>query len=112
VSIISWVADYPDPHNFAHPFMHSEGSHGRYLGVPTPDTDKLVEAGIAETDPAKRSEIYKKLQMMWYEKAIGLGIYQTTEMRFYRDWIQGFISNPLDAGDTEWLYRLWKEEPK
>ena len=112
ISLISWVADYPDPHNFAHPFMHSNGSHGRYLGVPTPETDALIEEGISTTDPLKRAEIYEKLQQLWYEKAIGLGVYQSTEVRFYRDWVKGFVGNPLDAGDTEWLFRLSKEEPK
>ncbi len=58
----------------------------------------------------KRAEIYEKLQHLWYEKAIGLGVYQSTEVRFYRDWVKGFVGNPLDAGDTEWLFRLFKEE--
>ncbi len=110
VSLISWVADYPDPHNFAHPFMHSNGSHGRYLGMPSPETDAMIEEGISTTDPLKRAEIYEKLQHLWYEKAIGLGVYQSTEVRFYRDWVKGFVGNPLDAGDTEWLFRLFKEE--
>ncbi|MDJ0783813.1 MAG: ABC transporter substrate-binding protein [Desulfosarcinaceae bacterium] len=109
IAVISWVADYPDPHNFAHPFMHSEGSHGRYMGSPSPETDKLVEAGVATTDPAKRAEIYAQLSSRWYEEAMGIPVYQSTEMRFYREWVHGFVGNPLDAGDTEWLWRLHKQ---
>lgn len=104
----SWVADYPDPHNFVYPFMHSASA--KYTGYVDPEIDQLIDEGIATTDPAKRAEIYEELQFLWYDRAIGLGIYQGTEVRFYRDWIQGFVPNPLDAGDTEWLYRLWKEE--
>lgn len=109
VAVISWVGDYPDPHNFAYPFMHSEGNHGRYMGAPSPEIDKLVEAGVATTDPAKRAEIYARLSSLWYEEAMGIPIYQSTEMRFYRDWVHGFVGNPLDAGDTEWLWRLSKQ---
>jgi peptide/nickel transport system substrate-binding protein len=105
----SWVADYPDPHNFAQPLMSSEGSCSKYMGAVIPEIDALVGQGIVTVDPAQRAEIYKKLANLWYEHALGVPIYQSTEMRFYRDWVHGVVANPLDAGDTEWLYRLSKQ---
>lgn len=104
----SWVADYPDPHNFAQPLMSSDGSCSKYMAAAVPEIDALVKQGIETVDPAQRAEIYKKLAHLWYEHALGVPIYQSTEMRFYRDWVHGVVANPLDAGDTEWLYRLSK----
>ena len=66
--------------------------------------------GIAATDPAERTEIYEKLQNLWYEDAIGLCIYQSNLYRFYRDWVRGFVPHPMDADAAEWLFRLSKEE--
>ncbi len=104
----SWVADYPDPHNFAQPLMSSDGSCSKYMGAVIPEIDELVRQGIVTIDPAKRAGIYKQLAHLWYEHALGVPIYQSTEMRFYRDWVQGVVANPLDAGDTEWIHRLSK----
>jgi peptide/nickel transport system substrate-binding protein len=110
VFIIGWGADYPDPHNFLYTFMHSRGAYGEYMGSANPEIDQLCEDGIAESDPAKRAEIYAKLQNLWYEDALGVTIYQESLYRFYRDWIQGFVPNPMDSYASEWLYRLSKEE--
>jgi peptide/nickel transport system substrate-binding protein len=104
----SWVADYPDPHNFAQPLMSSDGSCSKYMGAAIPEIDELVRQGIVTIDPAKRAGIYKQLAQLWYEHALGVPIYQSTEMRFYRDWVHGVVANPLDAGDTEWIHRLSK----
>ena len=90
--------------------MKSTGVYGRYMGYDNPEVDKLCDDGIATTDPAKRKEIYARLQNLWYEEAIGLTIYQNTDIRHYRDWVQGFIPNPQDGDASEWLWRLSKEE--
>jgi peptide/nickel transport system substrate-binding protein len=108
--IIGWGADYADPHNFLYTFMHSQGGYGRFMAYSNPEVDKLCEEGIATSEPAKRAEIYEKLQNLWYEEAIGLCIYQNTLYRFYKDWVQGFVPNPLDGDASEWLFRLSKEE--
>lgn len=110
IYIIGWGADYADPHNFLYTYMHSMGVYGRYMAYSNPEVDKLCDEGIATTDPAKRAEIYEKLQNLWYTEAIGLTIYQTKLIKHYRDWVQGFIPNPMDTDAAEWLYRLSKEE--
>ena len=38
--------------------------------------------------------------------------YQSTEVRHYRDWVQGVVPHPMDIDVSEWLWRLWKEEAK
>ena len=110
IYIIGWGADYADPHNFLYTYMHSDGPYGKYMAYLNPEVDKLVEEGISTTEPAKRAEIYEKLQHLWYEEAIGLCIYQNTDIRHYRDWVQGFVPNPQDDDAAEWLWRLSKEE--
>jgi peptide/nickel transport system substrate-binding protein len=110
IFIIGWGADYADPHNFLYTFMHSQGVYGRFMAYSNPEVDKLCEAGIATSEPAKRAEIYEKLQNLWYEEAIGLCIYQNNLYRFYKDWVQGFVPNALDDDASEWLFRLSKEE--
>jgi peptide/nickel transport system substrate-binding protein len=110
IYIIGWGADYPDPHNFLYTYMHSAGVYGRFMAYSNPEVDQLCDDGIATTDPARRKEIYERLQNIWYEDAIGLCIYQTNLIRHYRDWVQGFVPHPMDTDAAEWLYRLSKEE--
>jgi len=110
IFLIGWGADYPDPHNFLYTFMKSTGVYGRYMGYSNPEVDQLCDEGIATVEPAKRQEIYARLQNLWYEEAIGLTFDQTKLIKFYRDWVQGFVPNPLDSDAAEWFYRLSKQE--
>ena len=112
VFFAGWGADYPDPHNFLYTYMHSNGLYGDLMGVNNPEIDELIEEGISTVDPAKRKEIYEKLQNLWYTEANGFCVFQNTTVRHYRDWVQGFVPNPMDGDDSEWFYRLSKEEVK
>jgi peptide/nickel transport system substrate-binding protein len=108
IFITGWVADYADPHNFFYPFMHSQGVYGRYLAYRNSDIDRLCQEGIATVDPVKRGEIYAKLQHLWYEEAIGIPLYQQINMRAYRDWVTGYVPNPMLTDEWEDLKRLKK----
>jgi len=110
--ICGWTVDYPDPHNMMYTFMHSNGFYTKCMAYANPEVDALVDEGIVTVDPVKRAEIYERLQHLWYSEAIGFMAYQSTEVRHYRDWVQGFVPNPMDIDVSEWLWRLWKEEPK
>jgi peptide/nickel transport system substrate-binding protein len=104
--LIGWSADYADPHNFIYNFMHSKGVLGKYIRYHDPQIDQLCEKGIQTVAPAGRRKIYEKLQMAWYENAIGILLYQTVNFRAYRDDIYGFLLNPIFADDWENLKNL------
>lgn len=109
IFITGWVADYADPHNFLHTFMHSQGAFGRNLGYKNQAVDDLCTDGIATVDPGQREMIYARLQQFWYEQALGLPLYQTVNLRAYKEYVQGFISNPLLTDSWEDFKQLRKE---
>jgi len=109
IFITGWVADYADPHNFLYTFMHSDGVYGRFLVYKNEEVDRLCEAGIATADPAKREQIYTRLQHLWYEDAIGIPLYQQINVRAYRDYVHGYIPNPMLTDAWEDLKRLKKK---
>ena len=96
VFYIGWGADYPDPHNFVQPYMHSTGLFAGRTGYNNPEVDKLIEEGVAETDPAKRKEIYYRLQDIWLEDIPGIMMYQPIDTKFYRDWVKGYVFHPME----------------
>jgi peptide/nickel transport system substrate-binding protein len=93
---IGWGADYPDPHNFVQPYMHSEGLFAGRCGYSNPEVDQLVEEGVLETDPAKRKEIYYRLQDIWLEDVIGIMLHQPIETHYFKDWVQGYVFHPME----------------
>lgn len=109
IFIIGWGADYADPHNFLYTFMQSKGVYGKYMAYSNPEVDQLCDAGIQNVDPKKREEIYYKLQDLWYKDAPGLMIYQQIVVRAYRDWVKGYVPNPMLTEANEILKDLSKK---
>lgn len=107
--IIGWGADYADPHNFMYTFMHSQGVYGRYMGYKNEEVDRLCELGIQTIDPRKREKIYHRLQDLWYSEAIAIALYQQIVVRAYRDWVKGYVPNPMLTDANEMLMDIWKE---
>jgi len=105
--IIGWLADYPDPHNWYHPYMHTEGAFSYFQGYSDPEVDKLVEAGVAETDDNKRIEIYWKLGNKYFEDVPSVPLVQATDRHWERTWVAGWYYNPIYPGP--YYYHLWKE---
>jgi len=109
IFIIGWGADYADPHNFIYPYMSSNGTYGKYMGVDNPAIDQLIDEGIKNVDPAKREAVYAKLQNIWYEEAMGIALFQPMEIWAYRDYVKGFVPNPIYSPAQEFFYRLSKD---
>jgi len=105
---IGWQADYPDPHNFFHPFMHSEGAYSGIQGYNNPRVDELIEEGVAETDTDARKDIYYELQKIYHDDAPGIMLGQMLGRRYFQDWVKGFIFNPIDPADISHVYNLSK----
>jgi len=109
---LGWNADYPDPHNFAFPFLHSKGIYPQAQRWQSPEADKLIELGMAETNLAKRKKIYAELQALEYRQVPHLVFVDTTRYRAERTWVRGFFHNPIfpDSPYAGYFYSIWKEE--
>ncbi len=97
---IGWLADYADPHNFVYPYLHSKGDlmtftgeNGRALAVR--EFDALINAGINETDPEKRAEIYAAIQKKSIEFAPHLMLYDACDRVAMRDYVKGYVFDPI-----------------
>lgn len=103
--IIGWVMDYPDPHNFVHPYMHSQGTFAEWQNYSNPTVDRLIADGIKTVDPAKREGTYFKLERLYYDDVPGFQISQSLYRVHVRDWIKGYYWNP--ARDQEMYFYLF-----
>ncbi|RKX46624.1 MAG: ABC transporter substrate-binding protein [Thermotogae bacterium] len=117
--IIGWLADYPDPHNFIFTYYHSNGVYGHSQGenyekfVTTPleelggkTLNQVIEEAVAETDPAKRQEMYESVAKVVYSRALGMALYQPLGLRVHRSWLKGWYHNPMRPGDDYYAYSI------
>ncbi len=105
VFFIGWLADYPDPHNFAFPFYHSAGTFAASQNYYNPTMDALIDQGIAA--PAEeRCAIYTQIQQLARADTPSVPIYDAIGRHFERDWTVGWFYNIIAPG----LYaaNLWK----
>ncbi|MDK2877346.1 MAG: peptide/nickel transport system substrate-binding protein [Thermoanaerobacteraceae bacterium] len=88
---MGWVADYPDPDNFLYVLLHSSniGPKGNYSGFNNKEFDDLTAQARVETDPAKRTELYKKAESIAREEAPWLFIYHYTT----HSMVQPYVKN-------------------
>jgi len=102
--IIGWLADFPDPHNFVHPYMHSHGAFAyRQRLSKIANYDELIEAAAKEINPAKRQELYYELQKRAYEDAIDIFLDDAQGRHWQRCWVDGYLYNPMWPGLNYYL---------
>ncbi|MBI2069808.1 MAG: ABC transporter substrate-binding protein [Elusimicrobia bacterium] len=105
---LGWVADYPDPHNFAYAFLHSEGNYPKRQGFGYPEWDKLIAQGNDEVDSKKREAIYHKIQAFAFEEVPQIYTDQPLAFRVVRDWVKGYQVNPIFHGVS--FYPIYKQD--
>jgi len=103
---LGWLADFPDPHNFAVPFYASYGTFSSAQLYNNPAMDALINAGIMESDTTKRKQIYHDLQVLAVADCPSVPVLQAVGRHFERDWINGWYYNPIYPG--LYAYNLWK----
>jgi peptide/nickel transport system substrate-binding protein len=104
--IIGWLADYPDPHNFAFAFYYSHGAFGAWQLYYNPAMDELVDQGIATPEGPERAQIYHDIQVLAIEDCPSVTIDQAIGRHWERDWVAGWYYNPIYPG--VYAYNLWK----
>lgn len=113
LGFIGWGADYADSHNFAVPFLRSDGTYGGFKGDvyikwAEENIDPLIGDAVSSSDPAVRADIYKELQQISYDQALDIYLYQPTGNYVFRDNVKGFVYDPINEPNL-YFYALSKE---
>jgi peptide/nickel transport system substrate-binding protein len=110
-----WLEDFHDPHNWVHPFLHSEGGYGRVINLPddmAAEFDAMIEEAAALTTVEERRPIYEEIQLKAQEEAVVIWMYQPVGRYHLQESIKGFYFNPAYSGKTySYVYALSKEAP-
>jgi len=91
-----WQEDIHDPHNWYQPY--TLGAYAGRFGLPDDIKAQfrdILARGVAETDPAKRAEIYKEANQLYFDTAIGAPLEISTTHGFSQRWVEGVITNPI-----------------
>ncbi len=110
---IGWLADFPDPDDFAEGFMYSVSPYGTFAPMQSYSNstiDSLVEQGISTMNETARRQIYYQLQSVYHDDCPSVPTYQPLGYRFQRDWVQGWHSNTLNDEwfSIDYFYTEWK----
>jgi len=101
-----WSAEYPDAHDFAYAFYHSQGNFAGRQNYTNPVMDSLIEAGIQTPDGPERNAIYRQIQQLAIDDCPSLTTNQVFGRHFERTWINGWYYNPNYSG--VYAGNLWK----
>jgi peptide/nickel transport system substrate-binding protein len=115
VYVGGWLEDFHDPHNWVHPFLHSQGAYGRVINMPedkAAEYDALIEEAAAYTTVEERRPIYEQIQLKSQEDAVVIWMYQAVGRTHFQEWIKGFYYNPAySSANHSYVYALSKEAP-
>jgi peptide/nickel transport system substrate-binding protein len=103
-----WTADYPDPHNFVFPYMHSKGTFAHAQRYSSEVADDLIEKAISSSSHSERQILYDQIAELYYDDVPSIMICQFLGVFFFRDWIQGFVYNPIRPAYENYAYYLSK----
>jgi peptide/nickel transport system substrate-binding protein len=102
------LEDIHDPHNWYQPYI--VGTYGRRQKLPAELTamfSEYIDKGVAETDPAKRAEIYTELNQVIFDQAPQIILAIATQRHYEQRWVQGWFYNPITPGT--YFYSLSKK---
>jgi peptide/nickel transport system substrate-binding protein len=104
---LGWFADYPDPHDFAQPFLAASGYFPTRGGYKNPEADRLIDEAVSTPDPAKRKTLYKQLSMISYNDLPYLFLVQPVTYYPMRSWVHGWYYNAIFPG--QYFYPIYKQ---
>ena len=104
---LGWAVDYPDPDDFAQPFLSSKGDYPQRNGYNNPEADRLIQEAAVSSDPAKRKDLYKRLTQIAYNDVPGIYAAQPTAFKVMRSWVRGWYWNTVYGGED--YYPLAKQ---
>lgn len=114
--VCNWGPDYSDPGGplgAASYYLDVNGAVASFAGsgyrkLLEEKFQPLLDKAWSLVDPAEREPIYAKLQAMTYEYATSLFMWQDYTYAVMRDWVHGFVHNPITYG-AYYYYPMYKE---
>ena len=103
-----WQADYPDPHNFVFPYMHSRGAFAQSQRYSNEVVDDLIEQAISSSSHSERQSLYDQIAQLYYDEVPSIMVSQFLGVFFLPDWIHGFVYNPIRPAYEMYAYYLSK----
>lgn len=108
ITLRYWIPDYFDPHSNASAFAinkdNSANTVAKQAGWVIPEISEETLAAVKEQDPAKRAELYGKLQKEIQEKApyvfISQGADQVVLGKNVKDYVQGLNADQVYYDDV------------
>ena len=110
VFLRAWFADVPDPENFLAKLFYS-ASPLNHMSYANPQVDALIERARAESDTARRVELYRRAEEMVLDDAPVIPVWHHTYERLFQPYVKGVEVSGL--GDSYIPFRkVWLERPR
>ncbi len=106
--LLVWVADLPDPDVFLRGLFESGGS-SNYFAFEDEEVTRLLDLGVRELNPLKRSQIYRSLERRILSQAPIVPLYHASGLLSHRKEVHGLEPGPLGASYLS-LEKVWIEE--
>ena len=104
-AVSNWYPDFLDPDNYIYPFLYCAkgstakgceegGSQGQGSFYYSEEMNQLIDQQRKESDPAKRNEIFARIQTLLGQEVPYLPLWQTKDFAFAQNGIKGVFINP------------------
>ena len=103
---LGWIADYPDPDNFARVFISESGNN--HTEWKSSEYDQLVELASQINDQEKRKKLYDKAQKILIERdCVIIPLYFYVQNWLIKPYVKGLELNPMGLF---YFHKVWIEK--
>ncbi len=95
VQLNGWTDDIPDPSEETNYAMVNATSECFHTGYKNAEVDQLAADAVKETDPAKREQMYKRIQEIFNQDAPFIPLWHEPYVIVARKTVQNFYQTPL-----------------
>ncbi len=97
--LIGWNPDYAYPDNYVVPYLDGRvGEYAAGAGLEDETFHAMIDAAIAETDPAAAEAKWKEIDRKARDEFIHLWLSQQNNTHVERTWVGGYYYNAVDSG--------------
>jgi len=89
IFLAGWIADYPDSENFLDILFHSQSSQG-HTGYHNDQVDRLLELARVETDPDRRTALYREAERLIVAEAAWVPLTHGMAHTLVKPYVKGF----------------------